>query len=83
MILRLLRSVLLRLVLLALAVLVVVYVWPTRFRYDHVSVDGNTYPVRVDRLTGDADMLVPDEGWVPVEGDGGQGDQAEPSARPL
>lgn len=48
-----------------------VYVWPTRFRYDHVSYDGNTYPVRTDRFTGDSDMLVPDQGWVPVEGDSG------------
>ena len=57
----------LALVLLALALLV--YVWPTRYRYDHVTVDGNTYPVRMDRFSGDSDMLVPDQGWVPVEGD--------------
>ena len=49
-----------------------VYVWPTRWRYDHVSVDGNTYPVRMDRMSGDSDMLVPDQGWVPVEGDSGE-----------
>jgi hypothetical protein len=46
----------------------VMYVWPTRFRYDHMTVDGNLVPVRIDRLNGDSDMLVPDEGWVPVEG---------------
>jgi len=44
-----------------------VYVWPTRWRYDHMTVDGNIVPVRMDRFSGDADMLVPDEGWVPVE----------------
>jgi len=57
-----------KLLLIALVVLFAVYVWPGRYRYDHVSVEGSTYPVRIDRLNGDADMLVPDEGWVPVEG---------------
>jgi hypothetical protein len=28
--------------------------------------------VRINRVTGDADMLVPDEGWVPVEGEAGE-----------
>ena len=37
-----------------------VYVWPTRWRYDHMTVDGNIVPVRMDRFSGDADMLVPD-----------------------
>ena len=76
---RLLRAVLVRLVLLALALLFVAYVWPTRYRYDHVNTDGNTYTVRIDRFNGDADMLVPDQGWVPVEGDGGNGNEAAPT----
>jgi len=68
-------------ILLVLAALAV-YVWPTRFRYDHVSVDGNTYPVRIDRFSGDSDMLVPDQGWVPVEGDSEGGDSGtQPAAR--
>jgi hypothetical protein len=54
------------LLLLALAAFVM-FVWPTRWRYDHMTVDGDLVPVRIDRLTGDADMLVPDEGWQPVE----------------
>ena len=70
--LRLFRVVLMLVVLAALAV----YVWPTRYRYDHVSADGNTYPVRIDRFTGAADMLVPDQGWVPVEGETG-GDNSQ------
>ena len=69
---RLLRAVLIRVVVLALALAFVIFVWPTRFRYDHLSTEGNTYPVRIDRFTGDGDMLVPDQGWVPVEGDSGE-----------
>ncbi len=43
------------------------WVWPTRWRFDHMSVEGNIVPIRVDRISGRADMLIPDEGWVPVE----------------
>lgn len=43
------------------------FVWPTRWRYDHMTVDGDTYPVRLDRLTGHADVLLPGDGWTPVE----------------
>ena len=64
MLIRLLRL----LVVLALVAAFAAYVWPTRFRYDHISVEGDFCPVRIDRFNGDADMLVPDEGWVPVEG---------------
>jgi hypothetical protein len=42
------------------------YVWPTRWRYDHMSLEGNIVLVRMDRFSGEADMLLPDEGWVPV-----------------
>jgi hypothetical protein len=58
-----------RLALLLIVTIFALWVWPTRFRYDHIFNDGNTYPVRIDRFSGDSDMLVPDEGWVPVEGD--------------
>lgn len=43
------------------------FVWPTRWRYDHMTVDGDLVPVRIDRFTGEADMLVQDSGWIPVE----------------
>ena len=54
-------------VFLVLVFLFALYVWPTRFHYDHMTVDGDIVPVRMDRLTGRADMLLPDHGWVPVE----------------
>ena len=62
--------------------LLAVYVWPTRWRYDHMTVDGNIVPVRMDRFSGDADMLVPDEGWVPVEAPSDSSDAATPAVTP-
>lgn len=70
------------LLILALLGAFATFVWPTRYRYDHLTTDGNLVPVRLDRFNGDADMLVPDEGWVPVEGqDNGSG--SAPAARSL
>jgi hypothetical protein len=55
-------------VIVILAVLVASFlVWPTRWRYDHITVDGDTYIVRIDRLSGHADILVPESGWTPAE----------------
>lgn len=54
------------------------YVWPTEYRYDHMTVDGNIVPVRIHRITGEADMLVPDDGWIPVEAPQ-DGSSAEPT----
>jgi hypothetical protein len=42
------------------------YVWPTPWRYDHMTVDGEAVLVRIDRVSGEAEMLIVDEGWVPV-----------------
>ena len=56
------------------------YVWPTRYRYDHMTVDGNLVPVRMNRFSGNADMLVPDEGWVPVESPGDSTGNATPAS---
>jgi len=75
MLVRIARRILMWLVLLALALAFVAYVWPTRYRYDHVLTDNEDYPVRIDRLTGDAEMLTPDDGWVPM----GPLDAADPS----
>ena len=68
------------LVWLLLALAFAVYVWPTRWRYDHLTTDGNIVPVRMDRFSGDAEMLVPDEGWVPVEAPEDSSGNATPAA---
>ena len=70
------------LVVLAILAAVALFVWPTRYRYDHMTVDGNLVPVRIDRITGDADMLVPDDGWEPVEAPQGAS-SAPPETRTL
>ena len=58
------------------------FVWPTRFRYDHMTIDGDTYPVRIDRLTGHADVLLPGDGWTPDEDVTDQStDNPEPQSR--
>ena len=72
-----LSRVLRALLLLLIAAAFVLFVWPTRWRYDHMAVDGNMVVVRIDRVSGNADMLVPDEGWMPVEAPPG-GASADP-----
>ncbi len=47
--------------------LAVLLLWSQRYRYDHIVVQGDTYLVRVHRVTGHADILVPEQGWVPAE----------------
>jgi hypothetical protein len=65
-------------VVLVLAVLglFAVYVWPTRYRYDHMSFPGDvgTYPVRIDRFSGEVEVLRP-MGWRSLG-------SATPNARP-
>ena len=56
------------------------FVWPTPWRYDHMTVDGNIVPVRMNRFTGAADMLLPDEGWVPVDAPVDSSDAAVPAS---
>lgn len=42
------------------------FVWPTRYRYDHLVGSGqSSVPVRIDRLTGRAEMLGY-QGWSPL-----------------
>jgi hypothetical protein len=60
---RIFRAVLVAALLAAFAL----YVWPTRWRYDHMTVGDDTYPVRIHRFTGHAYILLPGEGWTPAE----------------
>lgn len=64
----------------AVLLLFALYVWPTRWRYDHMTVDGNIVLVRMDRFSGDADMLMPDDGWVPVAAPVDSSGNAAPAA---
>lgn len=68
------------LILLIVALLFAVFVWPTRWRYDHVSLgEGTRLPVRVDRLTGITWVLSvagQERGWIRVL------DPRNPYARP-
>jgi hypothetical protein len=50
--------------LLGIAVFVVlaVFVWPTRYKYDHMKLGEDDLPVRIDRLTGKTEILFP-QGW--------------------
>lgn len=64
---------------LLVALVFAMYVWPTRWRYDHMTLDGNIVLVRMDRFSGESDMLLPDEGWVPVEAPVDSSGQAMPA----
>jgi hypothetical protein len=55
------------LVILIAVTLCVVYVWPTRYKYDHYRVNGFSTTSRIDRFTGDAYYLEDSAGWVKME----------------
>src|SRR5262245_16054252 len=58
----------LRLILAAIVTAaLVIAIWSARFRYDHIVVDGDHYLVRIHRVTGHVDILIPGDGWVPAE----------------
>lgn len=67
-----------------LVIAFVLFVWPTRYRYDRLQMLGETasgpiYPVRIDRFTGAAEILLPQMlldsrhnmqlAWVGMDGD--------------
>ena len=70
---------LLALLVLALMLAGVAFVWPSLYRYDHMTVDGDVYPVRIHRITGHADILLPEQGWIPAE-DSWDQDSTPPSS---
>jgi hypothetical protein len=41
-------------------------VWPTLYRYDHMNLTGNVFPVRTYRPTGKTEFLTP-SGWQDVD----------------
>lgn len=38
------------------------FVWPTPYRYDHIHIGSSVFPVRIHRLTGKTEILLP-RGW--------------------
>ena len=57
------------LILIAIIVLVFIgiFVWPTLYRYSHITLQGRTYPVRVHRITGRTEILNPLVGhWTAI-----------------
>jgi hypothetical protein len=42
------------------------YVWPTLYRYDHLKLGANDYPIRTNRLSSDTEIFFPG-GWVKRE----------------
>lgn len=56
------------LIILVLAILgSIAWIWPTSYRYDKIIIDSDSYIVRIHRITGHADILVPEQGWVRAE----------------
>lgn len=55
------------LLVLVVALAFAVFVWPSRWRYDHITVQQDRYLVRIERLTGRTEILVPELGWTPAE----------------
>jgi hypothetical protein len=43
-----------------------IFVWPTRYRYDHIKQGSNTVPVRIDRFTGKTEALYLEGGWIDI-----------------
>jgi hypothetical protein len=58
-------------------------VWPTRYRYDHVNLEGTVLPVRMDRFTGRTEVLRGMSGWTKVAEGDAQGETDEPKVEVL
>ena len=50
--------------------------WPTLYRYDHVTLSGNIFPVRTHRFSGKTEMLYLGTGWVEIS------NNSSPSRKP-
>jgi hypothetical protein len=51
--------------LIVVAIPFAVNVWPTQCRYDHIKLGASEFPVRIDRSTGQAELLN-QAGWQPM-----------------
>lgn len=65
---------------------VAAFAWPTRYRYERFNPGGYSTVARIDRLSGEAEMLT-DGGWVPMRPDAaapasGPPARATPAAAP-
>src|SRR5436309_6303360 len=54
-------------VIICIVSLLAIFVWPTRYSYDHIKEGSNTFPVRIDRLTGKTATLYREGGWVSTD----------------
>ena len=53
-------------IFIAVLVATVIYVWPTPWRYEHLTLKGSSHPVRIHRVTGKTEVLY-QEGWESVD----------------
>lgn len=44
------------------------FVWPTQFRYDHMSIGPSSLLTRESRLSGKTEVLYPGTGWRDASG---------------
>jgi hypothetical protein len=48
--------------ILAIIIIISFFVWPTMYKYDHIKLGDGTYPNRVNRFSGNTEVLVA-SGW--------------------
>lgn len=57
------KNIIICLFAIVLIVFIAIYVWPTRYRYDHTNIKGlGLQPVRINRFNGETETLYPN-GW--------------------
>lgn len=55
-----------KLILVVIVVMFASFVWPTLYRYDHLTLGDSRVPVRINRFTGNAQLLYV-YGWVKMK----------------
>ena len=51
----------------AASVVFLIFVWPTAYRYDGIDWgQGKSFPLRINTFTGQAEQLIPFQGWRPL-----------------